>query len=231
MKKFVSIFLLITLMIIFSSCSHRNAVSMWEDTKTATRYIGRGFKILGGRGGDSRLIHYPYEFVGPEDSDYIAIYEEEDQGGSSPYLPTHPQAKETPGELSSFLPGVDGFHNPGQKEGKIFQHVYFDTNKENIKSREDSEILREIAHFLKKNPSYYVFVEGHCDKRGTDAYNLSLGSRRSNMVRNILIEEGVNLNRLFTISYGKEKPIDPANNPEAWQVNRRVQFKLYKKNK
>ncbi len=228
MKKIVSVLLLITLILIFSSCSHRNTTAMWEDTKTATRYIGRGFRILGGRGGDSRLIHYPYEFQGPEDQEYIALYNEEEREKSGE--PSYRQAKETPGEIGSFLPGIDGFHLPSQKEAKVFRKLYFDTNKEDVRSSDDREVIREIAEFLKKNPSYYVFIEGNCDQRGTAAYNLSLGSRRSNRVRRMLIEEGVDLNRLFTVSYGNEKPIDKANTPAAWQLNRRAEFKLYKKN-
>ena len=199
---------------------------MWQNTKTATRYIGRGFKALGGGGKDSRLIHYQYEFQGPEDANYIALYDEEDDGKARSF----PLSKEVPGEMGSFLPGIEGFHDPVSKETTVFKNVHFDTNRDQLQSQSDIQIIRAISKFMKKNPQYYVYVEGHCDQRGTALYNMSLGSRRGNTVRNALIENGIDLDRLFTVSYGKEKPIDERNNPVAWDKNRRVQFKLYKKN-
>lgn len=210
----------------FSACSGRSSTSMWENTKTASRYIGRGFKALGGGGKDSKLLHYEYEFQGPEDAAYIALYDEDGKIDSHSF----PLAKEVPGELGSFLPGIDGFHDPLSKEATVFKNVHFDTNLDIVLGQDDAMTIKAISKFLKKNPDYYVYIEGHCDKRGTDLYNMSLGSRRSNRVRNMLIENGIDLNRLFTVSYGKEKPIDDRDNPMAWEKNRRVQFKLYKKN-
>lgn len=226
MKKIIFSFLATVSLLSLSSCGPGSSTSMWENTKTASRYIGRGFKALGGGGKESRLIHNPYEFQGPEDSSYVALYDEEDDGSQTPSFPL---SKEEPGNIGSFLPGIDGFHDPANKEAEIFKNIHFDTNRDQVKGPDDLQAIKAISKYLKKNPKYYVYVEGHCDQRGTALYNLSLGSRRSNTIRNLLIENGLDLNRLFTVSYGKEKPMDEANNPVAWEKNRRVQFKLFKK--
>jgi len=67
-------------------------------------------------------------------------------------------------------------------------------------------------------------IEGHCDERGTIEYNLALGERRANSVKNYLVNYGIDPNRLTTISYGEERPKDPRHNEEAWAKNRRVEF-------
>ena len=66
-----------------------------------------------------------------------------------------------------------------------------------------------------------VTVEGHCDERGTREYNLALGARRANSVKNYLVSEGIDPSRITTISYGKERPVDPRSTEAAWRVNRR----------
>ncbi len=228
MKNVFLIFGWCSIMALATSCQSRAATSMWENTKTATRYFGRGLKVLGGKGGDSRLIHYPYEFQGPEDLDYIQMADD-DEDHSQHTAASYPLAQETPGEMGSFLPGLEGFHQPSEKEQHVFRLLHFDTNKDQVKGADDYQTVKEISKYLKKNPNTYVYLLGHCDARGTDIYNMSLGSRRSNTVRNLLIEQGVNLNRIFTISYGKEKPLNPANTPKAWEENRRVEFRIYKK--
>lgn len=225
MSKYIHACLVVLTALTVSGCGSRSSTSMWENTKTATRYIGRGFRALGGGGEDSRLLNYPYEFQGPEDAQYLALYDEDSKDDT-----VFPMSKEVPGEMGSFLPGIDGFHDPLDKEVSIFKHIHFDTNMDQIHSKADAEIIRSVSKFLKKNPDYYVYIEGHCDERGPALFNMSLGSKRSNTVRSLLIQEGVDLNRLFTVSYGKEKPLVEGHNPVAWEKNRRVQFKLYKKN-
>jgi len=69
-----------------------------------------------------------------------------------------------------------------------------------------------------------VTVEGHCDERGTDEYNIALGERRAEAARNYLVTLGVGGNRLTTVSFGEEKPFDPGHNEEAWAKNRRDHF-------
>jgi peptidoglycan-associated lipoprotein len=83
-------------------------------------------------------------------------------------------------------------------------------------------ILQDKAQYLTDNPDMMVVIEGHCDERGTEAYNLSLGERRAEAVKNFLVNLGVDLGRLNTISYGEERPIDPAKTEAAWAKNRRA---------
>jgi peptidoglycan-associated lipoprotein len=79
---------------------------------------------------------------------------------------------------------------------------------------------REMKRVMDKN----VTIEGHCDERGTKAYNLALGEKRANAARDYLVAMGVNPSRITTISYGKERPFDPGHNEAAWAKNRRAHF-------
>ena len=85
----------------------------------------------------------------------------------------------------------------------------------------DSEQLRDIAEFLGKNQALCLVIEGHCDQRGTDEYNRSLGERRANAIRAYLAERGVADNRMKTVSYGKDQPAVQGNDESAWRKNRR----------
>ena len=80
-----------------------------------------------------------------------------------------------------------------------------------------------------KYPKVKIQIEGHCDERGTAEYNLALGERRSNSAKKYLISLGVPEGRISTISYGKEKPLDPGHNEEAWAKNRRDHFIILSK--
>jgi peptidoglycan-associated lipoprotein len=91
-------------------------------------------------------------------------------------------------------------------------------------SAEAKTILEHKATWLKENSQVRVQIEGHCDERGTTAYNLALGERRANTVRQYLVVLGVNAARLRTISYGEEFPLDPGHTEEAWARNRRAHF-------
>ena len=72
-------------------------------------------------------------------------------------------------------------------------------------------------------------IEGHCDERGTDEYNLALGERRANSTRKYLISLGIEASRISTISYGEERPLDSENSEEAWTKNRRAHFVILSK--
>lgn len=101
--------------------------------------------------------------------------------------------------------------------------VYFDFDKYNLKPKA-REILADKAYWLKKNPSVKIYIEGHCDERGTNEYNLALGERRANSAKMYLTSLGISPGRLGTISYGEERPIDPSRNEVAWAKNRRAHF-------
>jgi peptidoglycan-associated lipoprotein len=85
-------------------------------------------------------------------------------------------------------------------------------------------ILREKADFLQTNREIRVLIEGHCDERGTEQYNLALGDRRANSARQFLMGLGVDGERMRTVSYGEERPLDPGHNEGAWARNRRAHF-------
>ncbi|UCD78542.1 MAG: peptidoglycan-associated lipoprotein Pal [Desulfobacterales bacterium] len=86
------------------------------------------------------------------------------------------------------------------------------------------EILTKKAGWLRANPQAAVTIEGHCDNRGTNEYNLALGEGRAQSARAFLVDLGIDASRLNTISYGEERPIDRAQTEEAWAKNRRAHF-------
>lgn len=88
------------------------------------------------------------------------------------------------------------------------------------------EILGRNAEWLKANPSYKVQVEGHCDERGTNEYNMALGANRARAAYDYLRTLGVDGDRMSTVSYGEELPLDPRHNEEAWAKNRRAHFNV-----
>ncbi len=101
-----------------------------------------------------------------------------------------------------------------------FEDIRFDYDKYNLKP-EARKVLNKIGEFMKANKKAAVLIEGHCDERGTTEYNLALGERRASSAAKYLIDLGVDRARISTISYGKELPLDPAHNEEAWAKNRR----------
>jgi peptidoglycan-associated lipoprotein len=103
------------------------------------------------------------------------------------------------------------------------ENIYFDFDKYNLKS-EAQEVLKRKAEWLRNNPGESIIIEGHCDERGTNEYNLALGDRRAQTAKNFIVDLGVAESRLTTISYGEERPADPRQNEDAWSKNRRDQF-------
>jgi len=106
-------------------------------------------------------------------------------------------------------------------ESSLLKDVYFDYDKYDTRPG-DVAILKENAAMLKKYPTVKIQIEGHCDERGTNEYNLALGERRANSTKNYLISLGIPSDRVSTISYGEEKPLDPGHREEAWAKNRRA---------
>ncbi|MEN6615777.1 MAG: peptidoglycan-associated lipoprotein Pal [Syntrophorhabdus sp.] len=101
--------------------------------------------------------------------------------------------------------------------------IYFDFDKYNIRDT-DAAILKENMNWLNANKGKKVRIEGHCDERGTVEYNLVLGQKRADSAKNFLVNLGADSRTLETVSYGKEKPIDPGHNEAAWAKNRRDHF-------
>ncbi len=132
------------------------------------------------------------------------------------------EARKARGEFEKSLvakkePGIEG----EIFESKLFKDIHFDFDKYDIRPG-DTEILKENAALLSKYLTVKVQIEGHCDERGTNEYNLALGERRANSTKKYLISIGVSQGRISTISYGEERPSDSGNNEEAWAKNRRA---------
>ena len=102
----------------------------------------------------------------------------------------------------------------------VKDRVFFATNK-SVLTTASRDTLRTQAAWLRKNKSISVTIEGHADERGTREYNLALGERRANAVKDYLMTYGISGGRLSVISYGKERPVNSGSNPLAWSQNRR----------
>ncbi len=103
------------------------------------------------------------------------------------------------------------------------RNVYFDFDRHNLNA-DARQVLTETAAYLKENADVNLVIEGHCDERGTNEYNMALGDRRARSARDFLVNLGVDASRISTVSYGEEKPADPGKTEEAWAKNRRAQF-------
>ena len=101
--------------------------------------------------------------------------------------------------------------------------IYFDFDKYDIRPA-DAKVLDANASWLKSNAAQLVLIEGHCDERGTNEYNLALGERRAKSTMNYLVSQGVQASRITIISYGEERPVCTQKTEECWSKNRRAQF-------
>ena len=104
-----------------------------------------------------------------------------------------------------------------------FQPAFFDLDSYTL--REDARAaLDKDAKMLRDNPTVNITIEGHCDERGTEEYNQSLGERRAQAAQDYLVAAGISASRLQTISYGKDKPFATGHDDASWQQNRRAHF-------
>ncbi|MBI1870675.1 MAG: peptidoglycan-associated lipoprotein Pal [Chlamydiae bacterium] len=118
------------------------------------------------------------------------------------------------GELGSFVEPDDPL---------IFADVHFDYDKSEVKS-DDRKTLEGISNWLGEHDDVQLMVEGHCDERGSNEYNLALGEQRALAVRRYLVGLGVDAEKIHTVSYGEEKALDLSHTEEAWSKNRRAHF-------
>ena len=102
----------------------------------------------------------------------------------------------------------------------VKDRVFFATNK-SVLTTASRDTLRKQAAFMRKKKDLTFTIEGHADERGTREYNLALGERRANAVKDYLMTYGISSNRLSVVSYGKERPVNSGSNPLAWSQNRR----------
>ena len=106
--------------------------------------------------------------------------------------------------------------------------VFFDFDKYNLRPDAVETLKKDAYVLIHKLPNVKIIIEGHCDERGSEEYNLALGDKRANAVKEFLIKEGVDPSRIRTISYGEERPFALGHNEKAWALNRRAHFVLVK---
>lgn len=111
------------------------------------------------------------------------------------------------------------------KTSFLNDHAQFDFDKYNIRP-DAADILRAKAIFMSQNPNMVVEIQGHCDERGTNDYNLALGDRRAHAAAKFMESLGISRDRMSTISYGEEQPLDAGHYEDAWAKNRRAQFQI-----
>ncbi|TFG46062.1 MAG: peptidoglycan-associated lipoprotein Pal [Gemmatimonadales bacterium] len=110
-----------------------------------------------------------------------------------------------------------------QLSAQLTALIHFDFDKSDIKSEDQANLMRKAA-ILKANPALSIQIAGNCDNRGSDEYNLALGNRRAAAAQRYLINQGVAAGQISIVSYGEERPVDPANSEAAWAMNRNDQF-------
>jgi peptidoglycan-associated lipoprotein len=116
----------------------------------------------------------------------------------------------------------------GQAQNGLFKDILFEYDSYVIKS-EDLPRLKEVGSWLAQHKKANVTVEGYCDERGTNEYNLALGQKRADAVKDYLVKLGVDEKRIKAISYGKENPVNTGHSEEAWAANRRVHINVDEK--
>jgi len=134
--------------------------------------------------------------------------------------PPPPEAKVVAPEVKKEIPVVAAPAAPAAPV-IVLNDINFDFDKYNIRPG-DANILKSNAEWFKVNPGKKMRVEGNCDERGTVEYNLALGQKRADAVKAYIVNLGVDGKALETVSYGKERPVDPGHNEAAWAKNRRA---------
>jgi peptidoglycan-associated lipoprotein len=145
---------------------------------------------------------------------------------AAPATPATPPATAAPAPSAPAPSTAAPATRPSPKEfvaNPALKDVFFDFDKYDIRP-EDAKTLDANAAWLKSNADNLVLIEGHCDERGTNEYNLALGERRAKATMNYLVSQGVQANRITIISYGEERPVCTEKNESCWSKNRRGHF-------
>ncbi len=208
-----------------TGCSRSNQT--WEDVKTAGRYMQKGVDSMWGKDYESKMLASESEFIGPYGDEFIPLSAADLKASFGASDMALPQPKGIPGQDG--MPELSQFYTPANALKSLFQAVHFETDDFIVRDREEMHALAQIASYLKKHPNVYVVVRGHCDERASASYNMSLGLRRANYIRTLLVKNGIDLNRIYTVSRGKEEPLAEGHSPDAWKTNRRAEFKIYER--
>jgi peptidoglycan-associated lipoprotein len=142
--------------------------------------------------------------------------------------PMEPMTEQPSGTEASVKPEAAQPGMPGMQQlQNELQKIYFNFDSSTL-SDDSRSILSKNADLLAKQSSLKVRIEGNCDERGSDEYNMALGERRAKAAKDYLVNLGVQPDRLSTISYGEEKPVDQGHDEAAWAKNRRDEFVIVK---
>jgi peptidoglycan-associated lipoprotein len=106
----------------------------------------------------------------------------------------------------------------------ILKSIYFDFDRHEVRPDQRPTMEGNAAAIKGQLAKYKILIEGHCDERGSNEYNMALGDKRTNAARQYLVDLGVPIGRIRTISYGEERPADTGHNEEGWARNRRCEF-------
>ena len=174
---------------------------------------------------EERLVITSAEFFGENEDEFVPLQDNEMQEKIIAH--SIPQPRETPGAEGSSVPSIQSFEEPGLAVKNLFKTVHFPTDGYTPIGQTAKTDLQKLARYLKQHPRVKVVIEGHCDKRASEKYNLALGTKRAGAIRTMLVNYGAKPDQLYAISYGKERPVARGNNKTAYAKNRRVQFKLY----
>jgi peptidoglycan-associated lipoprotein len=146
---------------------------------------------------------------------FVAACTTKQEVAATPPPPAPPPPMQSAPQPPGILPGsLQDF------KVNVGDTVHFAYNEYNIEDQDKSTLQKQAA-WLNKYPAVQITVEGHCDERGTREYNLALGARRANAVKEYLVSLGVSNSRLQTVSYGKERPLCTDSNESCWAQNRR----------
>lgn len=219
MKRNLFQLLTCTLALVLAAGCQKKSGNMWDDNQTVgSKYSRQNADALWGNAESTQGLETPSE-------EFVSLNEEDLKAQFSDGAVPQPSMDLGEGGL----PTADQFQNPTGDLAAVLKPVFFNTDDHILRGKEYMDKIQEIATYLKAHPNLYVVVEGYCDERGGEAYNLSLGARRANYVRSLLVKQGVNPDQLHTVSMGKEHPFVLGHNPDAWAQNRRAHFRVHQK--
>jgi peptidoglycan-associated lipoprotein len=221
-KYYALVCLSVLTSLLMTGCKSQNNGSVWDDNQTTGNYKGTVRNLWNSMTGSDREADNAFE---ANEEDFIAL--NDDDLKASLADGAIPQPHTQPGQKNGVLPGIEAFHTPSGEMSSIFKNVHFNTDDHILRERNSLVCIEHMADYLKSHKDVYIFIEGHCDERGPEAYNLSLGSRRANYIRTLLIQKGIDSERIHTVSYGKERPADVGHGQQSWTKNRRAEFKVY----
>ena len=204
-----------------------------SDSRSESRGdAGRGFGIEG----ESRSGFLSEEDVGesarsggfsPGDSDGSALGGGRFQSDAEPFLGgSSPDSNSGFGsDPDSGSGGLKEARRQDFKETTSLQDIFFRFDQYDLDDQ-SRDILRQNARYLKANSGAVIEIQGHCDERGTNNYNIALGERRSHSAKMYLVQQGIGAGRIHTISYGEERPFCFDSNDACWLKNRRAHFRI-----